>query len=67
MTRRDYSAVVVVCCGVLAVAVAGCAQATPEAAPPGPLQQAALLKASNPGTYDHFGEAFHTWLQQAMS
>ena len=56
MTRRDYSALVVVWCGVLAVAVAGYAQATPEATPPGPLQQAAVLKASNPGMFDHFGE-----------
>ena len=56
MTRRELSALGVVCCGVLAVAVARCSQAPPEAAPPGPLQQTAYLKASNPGMFDHFGE-----------
>ena len=55
MTRRNRSALVVAFCGVLAVAVAGCSQAPTEAAQ-GPLQQVAILKASNPGTFDHFGE-----------
>ena len=55
MTRRNRSALVVAFCGVLAVAVAGRSQAPTEAAP-GPLQQVAILKASNPGTFDHFGE-----------
>ena len=41
---------------MLVIAVAGCTQAPPGAAPPGPLQQVAYLKASNPGMFDHFGE-----------
>ncbi len=56
MTRRVRTSLVVLSSGVLAAAVLGCAQAPPEAAPPGPLQQAAYLKASNPGMFDHFGE-----------
>ncbi len=56
MTRRARTSLVVLSLGVLAAAVLGCAQAPPEPPPPGPLQQAAYLKASNPGMFDHFGE-----------
>jgi hypothetical protein len=51
MTRRDLSALVVVCSGVVALAAQTGAQ-TPAAG----LRQAAYLKASNPGMFDHFGE-----------
>jgi len=56
MTRRVRTPLVVLSSGVLAAAVLGCAQAPPEPSPPGPLQQVAYLKASNPGMFDHFGE-----------
>ena len=56
MTRRVRTSLVVLSSVVLAAAVLGCAQAPPGAIPPGPLQQAAILKASNPGMFDHFGE-----------
>ena len=56
MTRRVRTSLVVLSSGVLAAAVLGCAQAPPGAAPPGPLQQAVILKASNPDMFDHFGE-----------
>ena len=71
MTRRVRTSLVVLSSGVLAVAVLGCAQAPPEPSPPGPLQQVAYLKASNPGTFDHFGEgdaiSFHTGNAVAIS
>lgn len=51
MTRRDLSALVVVSSGILAMAAQSGAQA-----PPAALRQAAYLKASNPGMFDHFGE-----------
>ena len=51
MTRRVRTSLVVLSSVVLAAAVLGCAQA-----PPGALQQAVILKASNPGMFDHFGE-----------
>ena len=56
MTRRVRTSRVVLSSGVLAAAVLGSAQAPPEPPPPGPLQQVAYLKASNPGMFDHFGE-----------
>ena len=56
MTRRVRTSLVVLSSVVLAAPVLGCAQAPPGAIPPGPLQQAAILKASNPGMFDHFGE-----------
>ena len=71
MTRRARTSLVVLSLGVLAVAVFGCAQAPPEPPPPGPLQQVAYLKASNPGMFDHFGEgdaiSFHTGNALAVS
>jgi len=51
MTHRDLSAVAVVCSSVLALAAHTGAQA-----PAAGLRQAAYLKASNPGMFDHFGE-----------
>ena len=49
----------------------GCAETPPEPPPPGPLQQVAYLKASNPGMFDHFGEgdaiSFHTGNAIAVS
>ena len=56
MTRRVRRSLVVLSSVVLAPAGLGCTQAPPGAAPPGPLQQVAYLKASNPGMFDHFGE-----------
>ena len=56
MTRRVRTSLVVLSSVVLAAAALGCAQAPPGAAPPGPLQQAVILKASNPDMFDHFGE-----------
>ena len=49
MTRRVRTSLVVLSSVVLAAAVLGCAQA-----PPGALQQAVILKASNPGMFESF-------------
>ena len=71
MTRRALTSLFVLSMGVLAVAAFGCAQTPPEPPPPGPLQQVAYLKASNPGMFDHFGEgdaiSFHTGNAVAVS
>ena len=71
MTRRVRTSLVVLSSSVLAVALLGCAQAPSEPPPPGPLQQVAYLKASNPGMFDHFGEgdaiSFHTGSAVAVS
>ena len=52
MTRRHVFALVVVCSAVFVLASRGDAQA-PQATT---LQQVAMVKASNPGMFDHFGE-----------
>jgi hypothetical protein len=56
----------VVSSGVLILVALGCSQA-----PPGPPRQVAYLKASNPGTFHHFGEgdaiSFHTGNAVAVS
>jgi hypothetical protein len=66
MTRRVRTSLVVVLSGVLIVIGLGCRQA-----PPGPPRQVAYLKASNPGTFHHFGEgdaiSFHTGNAVAIS
>jgi hypothetical protein len=71
MTRRALTSLFVLSMGVVAVAAFGCAQTPPEPPPPGPLQQVAYLKASNPGMFDHFGEgdaiSFHTGNAVAVS
>jgi hypothetical protein len=71
MTRRIRTSLVVASSGVLACAALGCSPAAPEPTPPGPLQQVAYLKASNPGMSDHFGEgdaiSFHTGNAVAVS
>ena len=66
MTRTVRASLVGVSSGVLIVTALGCRQA-----PPGPPQQVAYLKASNPGTFHHFGEgdaiSFHTGSAVAVS
>ena len=52
MTRRDLPVLVVVCLAVFALVAPSDAQVPPAVE----LQQAAILKASNPGMFDHFGE-----------
>ena len=52
MTRKHVFALVVVCSAVFVLASRGDAQA-PQATT---LQQVAIVKASNPGMFDHFGE-----------
>ena len=71
MTCKVRTSLVVLSSGVIAVALLGCPQAPPEPPSPGPLQQVAYLKASNPGMFDHFGEgdaiSFHTGNAVAVS
>ena len=66
MTRTVRASLVGVSSGVLIVTALGCRQA-----PPGPPQQVAYLKASNPNTFHHFGEgdaiSFHTGNAVAVS
>lgn len=66
MTRTVRASLIGVSTGVLIVTALGCRQA-----PPGPPQQVAYLKASNPGTFHHFGEgdaiSFHTGNSVAVS
>ncbi|NOT25066.1 MAG: hypothetical protein HOP16_03085 [Acidobacteria bacterium] len=65
MTRRVRTSLVL-SWSILIVTGLGC-----RPAPPGPPQQVAYLKASNPGTFHHFGEgdaiSFHTGNAVAIS
>lgn len=69
MSCRVRASLVVMSLGVLVVWAAACTGTS--SAPPGPLRQAAYLKASNPGTFVHFGEgdaiSFHTGNAVAVS
>lgn len=70
MTYTAHPSLTLVSFVVLTVAASGCRQA-PSEPPAGPLRQAAYLKASNPGMFDHFGEgdaiSFHTGSAVAVS
>ena len=55
--RRELLGAVAVCSSILLAAAHLAAQASrPAASNSASLRQTAYLKASNPGTYDHFGE-----------
>ena len=68
MRRKALSAVMSVCVGIVSLAALAAAQGSPASAA---LRQTGYLKASNPGTFDHFGEGGtldgHTGLGVAIS